>query len=340
MTQMPRSLPHYPFVSRMILDLWHANQLPQVASLWVEPEWGHLVRLVYNDGTTRVLRASACDINAQGAAAVARDKADTRTMLQALGYCVPQGVLCASPATHKVLAARLPAHSILLGTPALVADWVEAAWGYPCYTKPVHGGQGVGVRCGWDRAGLQASVAALNRTETPLFLVEAAVPWPEYRVVVLNGRVVASYERRPLAVVGDGRASVAQLLASSQRAAQMQHDPWLGARLQAQGLTLASVPPSGARVRLHDVANLSAGGTAIDVGAVLAPDWQQRCIEIVAAVGLRFCGVDLACADITSAAAPYAIFELNSAPGLEYYARLGAAQAERVRAIYRELLLF
>jgi hypothetical protein len=54
-------------------------------------------------------------------------------------------------------------------------------------------------------------------------------------------------------------------------------------------------------------------------------------------MGLRFCGVDLACADLERADAPYSILELNDAPSLSNYVTLGEQQQQQVRALYRKM---
>ena len=47
------------------------------------------------------------------------------------------------------------------------------------------------------------------------------------------------------------------------------------------------------------------------------------CVVITADMGLDFCGVDLACANIESAQAEYSILEINDSPSLANYATTG-----------------
>lgn len=336
MTTSSDNKAHFPFVTRMLVELWHQGELPDVESLWVEPTFGHMGRLVYRNGAVRLFRGSGMGLNNQGAADIARDKADTRSLLLALGYRVPHGRVFAHPSFGKRIAHQFGAEAAAsLGSPQEAVAWAEAGPGYPYYVKPNNGAQGRGVSCCRNRDEFEAALAGFVREQIPLFLVEEAISWPEYRVVVLHERVVAAYERRPPTIVGDGVSTLQELIAVQRPA--LAGDPQLTARLQAQSPSLASIPAAEERIRLHDVANLSLGGSAADVTDRLAPEWQALCVRAVAEMGLRFCGVDLACADIRDGAAPYAIFELNSAPGLEHYAALGASQLAHVRALYREL---
>jgi cyanophycin synthetase len=91
-------------------------------------------------------------------------------------------------------------------------------------------------------------------------------------------------------------------------------DDRIATRLSGAGLTWDSVPPARERVRLHDVSNLSAGGTADDVTDIVADRWRQLAATIASLFNLRFCGVDLACSDIASGEGAYAVIEVNAAP--------------------------
>ena len=59
-------------------------------------------------------------------------------------------------------------------------------------------------------------------------------------------------------------------------------------------------------------------------------------IRAAKALGLRFAGVDLLLDG--SAATDAWVLEVNSAPGLSYFHRLGTAEAARVEGIYAALL--
>ena len=110
------------------------------------------------------------------------------------------------------------------------------------------------------------------------------------------------------------------------------------ARLRGHGLTLDSVVPLGKVVQLLDVSNLSAGGTGADHTARAHPRWTNLACHITDRMGLRFCGVDIACPDITSNKSPYSILEVNAAPGLDHYAAMGPSQCEVVKNMYRSAL--
>jgi D-alanine-D-alanine ligase-like ATP-grasp enzyme len=56
-------------------------------------------------------------------------------------------------------------------------------------------------------------------------------------------------------------------------------------------------------------------------------------------MGLRLCGVDLMIeGDISQRPGTYWVLEINSAPGLDHYAKIGKAQEQIVEDLYLEVL--
>lgn len=54
-------------------------------------------------------------------------------------------------------------------------------------------------------------------------------------------------------------------------------------------------------------------------------------------MGLRLCGVDIACTDLENPHSDYSILEINAAPGLDNYASSGQEQFERVKDLYKKI---
>ena len=72
---------------------------------------------------------------------------------------------------------------------------------------------GVGINLA-DEAAVRAHYpVALAETRSESVLVETYIAGKDYRVLVVNGRVVAVAERVPAHVVGDGTHTVAELVA-------------------------------------------------------------------------------------------------------------------------------
>ncbi|HMB74959.1 MAG TPA: Mur ligase family protein, partial [Kiloniellaceae bacterium] len=82
-----------------------------------------------------------------------------------------------------------------------------------------------------------------------------------------------------------------------------------------------SVPAAGETVFLRSTANLSTGGTAIDVTDIVHPDNRVMAVRAVRAIGLDVGGVDFLCSDIGRSykETGAAICEVNAAPGFRMH---------------------
>jgi D-alanine-D-alanine ligase-like ATP-grasp enzyme len=97
--------------------------------------------------------------------------------------------------------------------------------------------------------------------------------------------------------------------------------------------------PAGYEIPLVDSANLSTGGTATNVLRLLSPGIASLAVDIASEMSLRLCGVDfIVDGSIDDEASVPTIIEANGSPGLDGFARLGAAEAEHVERIYMEIL--
>src|SRR5258706_13735559 len=103
-------------------------------------------------------------------------------------------------------------------------------------------------------------------------MVERFVPGTDYRVLVVDGRVVAAAELRPASVTGDGTRDIGELVAQvntdprrgdghSRALTKIRLDDCAIGHLAAQGLDARSVPSRGQVITLRRNANLSTGGT-------------------------------------------------------------------------------
>jgi glutathione synthase/RimK-type ligase-like ATP-grasp enzyme len=101
---------------------------------------------------------------------------------------------------------------------------------------------------------------------------------------------------------------------------------------------MSSVLDAGQTVQIHDISNLSSGGTAIDVTVTVAERWVDLARSIAHDFGLRFCGVDLAVMDIEDDGGDYVVIEVNSTPGLDHYGSVGAEQEAIVCDLYARVL--
>ena len=131
--------------------------------------------------------------------------------------------------------------------------------------------------------------------------------------------------RTPLAIVGNGKSTVTQLLQTKQAEFVTRgrdttltiEDPRIAHSLTYLHSTLDTIPESGKTMELLANANLSSGGDAEDVTDLLHEDYKKMAIKLTRDMGLRFCGVDIMTGGpIDQPISDYTVIEINSAPGL------------------------
>ena len=181
--------------------------------------------------------------------------------------------------------------------------------GFPVVLKPIFGRQGEGVVIGLTTPqAVREAAERLLRPEEQL-LVQSFIAGDDHRLLVVSGRFVAAARREPAAVVGDGNRSIEQLIAvanSDPRRGKGYRrllsyiviDDELNRVLAKQGFTLSSIPPREITVRLRLTANISTGGTAVDLTDAIHPDNARLAERAALTIGLDVAGVDFITPDI------------------------------------------
>jgi D-alanine-D-alanine ligase-like ATP-grasp enzyme len=307
------------------------------ATVVMEPEWGIVGQIAFKNGRKRYFRYSSLDLNPLGASDVAKDKDYAKFFMRRMGYPVPEGEAFFSDDWCRAIGSRRGIRA---------AYRYARKLGFPVIVKPNSGSQGAGVALVYNKKEFWSALRAIFRKDK-VALVERQVRGTDYRVVVLDGKVISAYTRTPLCVTGDGRCTILELLKEKQRrfvAASRDtrlklDDPRIAQKLRRQGLSMRVVPAKGARVFLLDNANLSTGGEATDVTRRMHPAFRRIAVRLTRDMGLRLCGVDLVVqGSIAEKPEQYWVLEVNAAPGLDHYAATGRAQEKIVERLYLKVL--
>ena len=279
---------------------------------WIRLNRYSLVQLGHGRHQQRI-QATVTGQTRHIAVEIASDKEETRMLLESLGLPVPQQRLVYGP-----------------------EDAVEAAEaiGYPVVTKPLNANHGRGVsiklqdaeqvRRGVEHASQHGTSSAI--------LVESFVTGFDHRMLVVDGQLVAVAKRVPGHVVGDGEHTIAELVEIVNRdprrgvghekvLTQLALDAQAERLLAKAGHTAETVLPQGETFYLRSTANLSTGGTAIDLTDVVHPDNKDMAIRAVKAVGLDVGGVDFLTDDVSQSWREVGggIVEVNAAPGFRMH---------------------
>jgi cyanophycin synthetase len=268
---------------------------------------GNLVQLGHGARQRRIWTAETEQTSAI-AEGIASDKDLTKRLLRACGVPVPEGRVASD-----------------------AADAWEAAEdiGLPVVVKPSDANHGRGVSIELTTREQVEAAFAVAEAEGSEVIVERFVPGQEHRLLVVGNRMVAAARGDTACVTGDGRASIAELVAS-----QLNTDPRRGEdeafpldivridepavllELQRQGCTPGTVPAAGRVVRV-----LRNGNLAIDVTDEVHPSVAEMATLAARVVGLDIAGIDLLAQDISRPLDEQggAIVEVNAGPGLQMH---------------------
>ena len=262
--------------------------------------------------------------------AVARDipwiRLGTNSLVQ-LGYGINQmrfqatitcktssiavNLACDKEATKKMLGlASIP---VALGDIALDEEDLKniiAKIGYPIVLKPLDGNHGRGISINvktWENAlaGLEVAKKISRKV-----IVERFVTGYDFRVLVIDNKLVAAAKREPAHVVGDGVHSIQELIEETNRdprrgyghenvLTEISVDRDSEGLLEKMGYTLESIPKKKEIIYLKSTANLSTGGTSTDVTDMMHPENIFLCERISRIIGLDICGIDIMAQNLT-----------------------------------------
>lgn len=150
---------------------------------------------------------------------------------------------------------------------------------------------------------------------------EEFITGENYRMLVLDDKVIGIVHRNPARVIGNGTSTIKELITSEN---EKRHgrglkpipiDLEIEKKIALERFTLESIPTEGLEIKLRFNANLTTGGTTEECSAKVHEYYKEIAIKAVKAIGLKYAGVDLITPDITQKAT-CAINEINYNPGL------------------------
>lgn len=177
--------------------------------------------------------------------------------------------------------------------------------GFPLVLKPTNGSLGNGVVTNISdesemRKALKYVRLELGYTDV---IVERFATGDEFRVYVIEDKVIAAYNRIPANVVGDGVHSIKELIYLKNRLRKKNarlYDCLININQETKdfigksGYTMKSVPEKGETILLQEKTNVSAGGDPIDVTDELPHEIKKLATDAVRAIpGLYHGGVDI-----------------------------------------------
>ena len=264
---------------------------------------------------------------------LASDKKATNKILADLGLPVPQQRAVETPAEAAKAARRI---------------------GYPVVVKPLDGnhGNGISVNLTSDEEVEEAFDLALKFNKRGrTVIVETFIQGLDHRMLVVNGALVAVSKRVPGHIVGDGKKTAEELIeivnsdprrgvGHEKVLTRLELDKNATEHLAKVGYDKDSVPNEGEIVFLRSTANLSTGGTAVDVTDIVHPDNREMAQRAIKAIGLDIGGVDFLSSDISTSYKDNraGICEVNAAPGFRMHVAPSEGKPRDVAGAVMEML--
>ena len=215
---------------------------------------------------------------------MASDKEETNSILADLGLPVPRQIVVRERREAARAAERI---------------------GYPVVIKPLDANHGRGISIGLSEPDeiVEGFDFAREHGKGRSVIVESFIHGHDHRMLVVNNELVAVSKRVPGHVVGDGKKTVVELLdivnsdprrgvGHEKVLTRIELDSKAKEHLEEKGYTPDTVLADGEIVYLRSTANLSTGGTAIDVTDIVHPDNRDMAVRAVKAIGLDVGGVD------------------------------------------------
>lgn len=204
--------------------------------------------------------------------------------------------------------------------------------GYPIVLKPLDGNHGKGSSINVLDYATAKNGLLHAQNYSHKVIVERYITGYDFRILVINHKMIAAARRVPAHVIGDGHLSIGDLIEKENMDPRRGYghenvlteilvDKDTNELLEKLHYTLESVPKNGEIVYLKSTANLSTGGTSIDVTDMVHPENIVMAERVSRIIGLDVAGIDIMAENLTQPLKESggAILEVNAAPGFRMH---------------------
>ena len=277
---------------------------------WIRLGTNSLVQLGYGINQMRFQATITCKTSSI-AVDIACNKEQTKKMLDAASIPVANGGICVDEDD---------------------LDDVIQKIGFPIVIKPLDGNHGKGASINVKTREDAVDGLAYAKKYSHRVIVEKFITGHDFRVLIIDNKLVAAAKREPAHVKGDGKHTIQQLIEETNKdprrgyghenvLTQIDVDRDTTDLLEKLNYTLETIPKKGEVVYLKSTANLSTGGTSIDVTDMMHPENIFLCERISRVIGLDICGVDIMAENLTQPLKENGgcILEVNAAPGFRMH---------------------
>ena len=277
---------------------------------WIRLGTNSLVQLGYGVNQMRFQATITCKTS-NIAVDIACDKEQTKRMLDMASIPVANGGICVDEEDLEQTIKKI---------------------GYPIVIKPLDGNHGKGASINLNKWEDAVEGLAHAKQYSRRVIVEKFITGFDFRILVIDNKLVAAAKRVPAHVVGNGRNTIQELINT------VNSDPRRGYGhenvlteitvdrdtedlLEKLEYTLETIPSKEEIVYLKSTANLSTGGTSVDVTEMLHPENIFIAERISRVIGLDICGIDIMAENLTQPLKENGgvVLEVNAAPGFRMH---------------------
>ncbi len=269
-----------------------------------------LVQLGYGKYQKRIQAGMTSETSAI-AVEIADEKAWTKSILKEACIPVPDGDVATS-----------------LDEALSIAEEI----GYPVAVKPEVGNHGRGISVNIKNSIDLSKAYDSARKICKTVIIEEYIDGNDYRILAVDGKLIAAAHRVPPHIIGDGFSTIQALIDAINKDARrgfghenvltkITVDEMTKRLLESNQMNLETILPNGEKLYLKTTANLSQGGTAIDVTDKIHPEIRLMAERTARIIGLDIIGIDFLASDISKPLENQkcGIVEVNAAPGLRMH---------------------
>lgn len=288
-----------------IVDEAVARDIP-----WIRLGTNSLVQLGYGVNQMRFQATITCKTS-NIAVDIACNKEETKRMLDMASIPVASGGICVDEEDLEAVIKKI---------------------GFPIVIKPLDGNHGKGASINVKNLEDAKEGLAHAKNYSRRVIVEKFITGFDFRVLVIDNKLVAAALREPAHVKGDGVNTIQQLIDETNKdprrgyghenvLTEITVDRDTTDLLTKLGYDLDTVPAKDEIVYLKSTANLSTGGTSVDVTDLMHPENIFLCERISRVIGLDVCGIDIMAQNLTQPLKENGgcILEVNAAPGFRMH---------------------
>jgi cyanophycin synthetase len=288
-----------------IVDEAIARDIP-----WIRLGTNSLIQLGYGVNQMRFQATITCKTS-NIAVDIACNKEETKRLLYNNAIPVAKGDICVDEEDLKNTIDRI---------------------GYPIVLKPLDGNHGKGASINVKTWEVAVEGLAFAKKYSRRVIVEKFITGHDFRVLVIDNQIVAAAQRVPAHIVGDGKNTIQFLIDKENEdprrgyghenvLTEIKVDRDTEDLLAKKNYTLETVPKKDEIVYLKSTANLSTGGTSIDVTDMMHPENVFLSERISRVIGLDICGIDIMAENLTQPLKENGgvILEVNAAPGFRMH---------------------